>query len=74
MMMMIFPKASITLGCHEYFLSKTCTMNERANHPRSIGNVGGLPTSGRNIFTSYGGSKSFGIGGNNPSGNGGSIF
>ncbi len=47
---------------------------QKANHPRPIGDGGGLPTSGRNISTSYGGSKSFGISGNGPSRNGGSIL
>jgi hypothetical protein len=74
MMMMSLPKTSITLECHKNFLSKNCTMNERANHPRSTGNGGGLPTSGRNIFISYAGSKPFGIGGNGPSRNGGNIL
>ncbi len=49
-------------------------MNERADHPRLIQDGGGLLSSGQNIFTSYGGSKPFGIGGNGPSESGGNIF
>jgi hypothetical protein len=74
MMMMSLPKTSITLECHKNFLSKNCTMNERADHPQLIGDGGGLLTSGWNIFISYGGSKPFGIGSNGPSGSGGNIL
>ncbi len=42
MMMMILPKAHITLGCHEYFLSKFCTMNKRQTIPGRLEMVVGF--------------------------------
>jgi hypothetical protein len=47
---MIISKESTTLRCHESFLLENHTMKKRGK-PSLIGNVGGLPISGKVVLT-----------------------